>query len=854
MTIKPKQLIIALGGLSVAMIAGCASLEERLASSDRQTRFDAEAELIVNAQKQGTDDDRIAAVNRVSTNFEVLRDLAINPKTKEPVALAAVAKLNKDDDLLKVATESVKEQVQMAALKKINDGKALVKIASRPSSANVFTAAIEKINDQKQLGQLAVLVAMSDKCKVVCDKITDQNILRDVAKSVINDQVKIDAINRLDDVNSIKDIALSSKSGKVRIAAVGKLSDGGALVDIALDKLSRTEEKTIKLSDKEIEEAKERMEEQRRKLPKYLRKQVSKDVATTRVEKINIEYFDSEVVNAVIAKVTDEKSQIRMIKAMGQELTAKQLSLIKHKNVSPAVAAAISEIEIAKVMAGIEGAVKSGKDIAPYFDKIFASKNEKLALELCKKFPEQVPPVKAFVAHDMAECVDFLLQNGRTADGCVCLLYAAGETVDKASQKKGEVKKIITMYKETYLLKKFDPDALERANWTLDYKESNAIKERAIKKLMDKYNPLYVAAQKGKQWFVEKYIDDIDLDVKSDDGTPLEIALQNGHLELASYLLKNGAKAPDLTAMMKRAFAEGCEEKVANWLIENKLAKDVAIYAAAIKGVKLDLAKSMQKINAKLVPIGRFADYFVGDQMFEDHEPALKLAEYLLENNVPIDIPEDKYSALGEILWASTKTKGVSAKAKATFVEIAKLLVERGADVNYDVGQLKMVIDKSVDAEIEKESRDHALFPSTIEPCAIKWGMSQSDINLLIQQLDGIESDMNYQMERSFKEQLTGSYSVGKGIRERYAYRIILRAWEKLGKVKYVKEDTTPVMYLAVQENMTELVELMLAKGATVPCVWEKGKEKKDAIDKAQENENKKLVRMLRIAEQERNK
>ena len=67
---------IALVVLSGAVLAGCMSLEERLASNDPNVRRNAELELISNSRRTGVEADRIDAIKRV-TNVDLLVEIAI---------------------------------------------------------------------------------------------------------------------------------------------------------------------------------------------------------------------------------------------------------------------------------------------------------------------------------------------------------------------------------------------------------------------------------------------------------------------------------------------------------------------------------------------------------------------------------------------------------------------------------------------------------------------------------------------------------------------------------------------------------------------------------------------------------
>lgn len=118
---KTKNINLCL--LLAATVAGCMSLEERLASSDPKVRNLAEFELVQNSRKEGAEADRIAAIRRV-TNQELLVQVATTAReehTTIPDGLAAIECLKSETDLAKVAKDAVSSKVRVAALKRITN-------------------------------------------------------------------------------------------------------------------------------------------------------------------------------------------------------------------------------------------------------------------------------------------------------------------------------------------------------------------------------------------------------------------------------------------------------------------------------------------------------------------------------------------------------------------------------------------------------------------------------------------------------------------------------------------------------------------------------------------------------------
>ena len=120
---KMKTTNINLCLLLAAMVGGCMSLEERLASSDPKVRNQAEFELVQNSRKEGTEADRIAAIRRV-TNQELLVQVGTTAREEHatiPDGLAAIECLKSETDLAKVAKDAVSSKVRVAALKRITN-------------------------------------------------------------------------------------------------------------------------------------------------------------------------------------------------------------------------------------------------------------------------------------------------------------------------------------------------------------------------------------------------------------------------------------------------------------------------------------------------------------------------------------------------------------------------------------------------------------------------------------------------------------------------------------------------------------------------------------------------------------
>jgi len=172
-----KITFLAFGGL---VLAGCMSLEERLASSDIRVRNEAERELVFNAYKCGAPkSERLAAIKRVK-NQNFLEYLAMSANDS-----------SKDDGL--------------AAVENIEDVPVLIKVAQNAASMDVRKAASTKIQDEKVL------------CDIACGKFGWEG--------AAGEALCMDAQSRLKDASLIATVAERSQSAAAAKTAFGRLSE-----------------------------------------------------------------------------------------------------------------------------------------------------------------------------------------------------------------------------------------------------------------------------------------------------------------------------------------------------------------------------------------------------------------------------------------------------------------------------------------------------------------------------------------------------------------------------------------------------------------------------------------------------
>ena len=143
---------VVIGG---AILSGCMSLEERLASDDPNVRRYAELELINNSRMTGTEADRIDAIKRVTT-VDLLVDIATTAKPAQHAKHRTV-----------------------------------------PSTIPDGLAALEKISDQEALSQLACMATSKEIRMKAGEKVTDKNLLLSIYRGAPDAEVRSDMLGKM---------------------------------------------------------------------------------------------------------------------------------------------------------------------------------------------------------------------------------------------------------------------------------------------------------------------------------------------------------------------------------------------------------------------------------------------------------------------------------------------------------------------------------------------------------------------------------------------------------------------------------------------------------------------------------
>jgi len=161
-----------------AVMAGCMSLEERLASNDPQVKSEAERELVENSRRTGNPADRVAAVDRV-TDQRLLQEIALNAdgqNSKEGVA--AVDKLQHEAAKVNVAKSARAENVALEALSLIKEQKSFADVANGAMRPSVKYAAFKRLTDQELIFSVA---SQSQDVKIKKDAV---GLLKDSSKAM----------------------------------------------------------------------------------------------------------------------------------------------------------------------------------------------------------------------------------------------------------------------------------------------------------------------------------------------------------------------------------------------------------------------------------------------------------------------------------------------------------------------------------------------------------------------------------------------------------------------------------------------------------------------------------------------
>ena len=177
---KKNLTMMLLCAMAIVTIAGCASLEERLASADYETRKDAEAELYSNAINSGSESEVLLAVNRMTCD-DLLAAVAASTNP-EKITRAAVEKMKEEKWLSSVAVYGKSMEIQKIAIGKMQDQDLLLEVYRSLSDEQLRFKAVERMRPET-IAKLPYSSAMAIRWKdVSSQQLLEKIIARDLMK------------------------------------------------------------------------------------------------------------------------------------------------------------------------------------------------------------------------------------------------------------------------------------------------------------------------------------------------------------------------------------------------------------------------------------------------------------------------------------------------------------------------------------------------------------------------------------------------------------------------------------------------------------------------------------------------
>lgn len=175
MNIKKLSAVTALVGL----ICGCMSLEERLASSDYETRKEAETELYTSAVRSGSETEVLQAVSRMTCD-ELLAAVATT-RNSQSITKPAVEKMKDEKWLAAVAMYSKDAAIQSSAIAKIRNQALLLELYKKIDDETVKSKVVARM-DPTTFAKIPYSSAMAKRWKSILDQ---QLLAKIIAKDLI---------------------------------------------------------------------------------------------------------------------------------------------------------------------------------------------------------------------------------------------------------------------------------------------------------------------------------------------------------------------------------------------------------------------------------------------------------------------------------------------------------------------------------------------------------------------------------------------------------------------------------------------------------------------------------------------
>ena len=177
---KKNLTMMLLCAMAIVTIAGCASLEERLASADYETRKDAETELYSNAINSGSESEVLSAVNRMTCD-DLLAAVAASTNP-EKITRAAVEKMKEEKWLSSVAVYGKSMEIQKIAIGKMQDQDLLLEVYRSLSDEQLRFKAVERMRPET-IAKLPYSSAMAIRWKdISSQQLLERIVARDLTK------------------------------------------------------------------------------------------------------------------------------------------------------------------------------------------------------------------------------------------------------------------------------------------------------------------------------------------------------------------------------------------------------------------------------------------------------------------------------------------------------------------------------------------------------------------------------------------------------------------------------------------------------------------------------------------------
>ena len=311
-------------------LAGCMSLEERLASNDAQVRREAEYELVSQARKSGKVDECVAAVGRVSDQQLLLGVAQSSPNGYEKEGVAAVGKISDEANLLTISKTAKSEKVAVAAI----------------------------------------------------GKLAKQESLLDVARCAQFQAARLAAYMRMSDQDQMLQVAMASQDAKIKLAAIDKVTDMEKLLPLIFAPQRTTTSSPVRAAQRSAQkgDAKVKMTLMKQKMAQSLdhKKHIAsaEDERTEAPEAVSV---NAELVDAFISKCTNDDVFLKLVKGHGAQLTDAQCAVIRGKTKNQSLLKMIDSVGDLKIAAR----AKASNDPKKYGEFLDAIHNDDIRHDLC---------------------------------------------------------------------------------------------------------------------------------------------------------------------------------------------------------------------------------------------------------------------------------------------------------------------------------------------------------------------------------------------------------------------------------------------------------------------------------------